>query len=333
MQSTPIQDWQGLNIMIIGDIMIDRYLYGKIDRISPEAPIPIVDLDQNYDRLGGAANVALNIKSLGAIPFIFGAIGKDSDAFKLIELLESSLLDTSGIIHDQQRQTTVKTRIWASNKQILRVDQETKANLELKIEQKLWLNIESKINHSSIDAIVMQDYNKGVLTPFIIESTIRLANKKGIPIIVDPKIDNFLLYKNVTLFKPNLKEIRLQTDFEINPNNISDLKKATNFITSALGNSITMLTLSENGIYLEDARTHIICPTYKKNIIDVCGAGDTVLSIAALSVCINLSLSDIGILANLAGGQVCESIGVVPVDKDKLEREFIQHQKKSAHKN
>lgn len=333
MDSSPIQDWQGKKIMIIGDVMLDRYLYGNINRISPEAPVPIVDLSRHYDRLGGAANVAANIKALGGIPFIFGLVGQDADAQQFLELLEQESLGTRNIIQDKNRQTTVKTRVWASNKQILRIDKETTSYLSLAQEQNLWQRIQSKLAETAIDAIVFQDYNKGVLSPFVIQQTISLARKKQIPVIVDPKSKHFFAYKGATLFKPNLKEIREQTDFPISADSKEDLERASKFLRSKLQHEITMITLSEYGVYLDNNAEQLISPTQKRQIIDVCGAGDTVLSIAALTMTTKTPITLIGILANLAGGQVCESIGVTPVSLEKLEEEFLRYKKKSAHKN
>lgn len=332
MHSSPIKYWQNKKIMIIGDVMIDRYHYGSIDRVSPEAPVPILNLTQTQDRLGGATNVALNVKALGAIPHIFGVVGKDNDAFTFFDLIKKESLDEYNIIQDDQRPTTVKTRMYAAQKQLLRVDQESIAPLSLAKEQELWLLIEKSINTKDIDAIVFQDYNKGVLTPFIIKETIKLAQLNKIPVIVDPKFDNFFAYKGATLFKPNLKEIRQQTNFDISPTDLRSLKKADSFLKKQLQHEITMITLSENGVYIDDDSEEFISPTIKKSIVDVCGAGDTVLSIAALAMTIDITLRDIGILANLAGGQVCGSVGVVAVSKEKLEEEYKIYKKKSAHK-
>jgi rfaE bifunctional protein kinase chain/domain len=332
MHSSPIQDWQNKKIMIIGDVMIDRYHYGNIDRVSPEAPVPILSLNQTQNRLGGAANVALNVKALGAIPYIFGVVGKDNDAFTFFDLIKKESLDEYNIIQDKQRPTTVKTRMYAAQKQLLRVDQESIASLSLSKEQELWLLIERRINTKNIDAIVFQDYNKGVLTPFIIKETITLAQLNDIPVIVDPKFDNFFAYKGVTLFKPNLKEIKQQANFDISPTDLKSLKNADAFLKKQLQHKITMITLSEYGVYIDDDSEQFISPTLKKSIVDVCGAGDTVLSIAALSMTIDISLKDMGILANLAGGQVCGSVGVVAVSKEMLEKEYRIYKKKSAHK-
>lgn len=332
MHSSPIQSWQNKKIIIIGDVMIDRYHYGIINRVSPEAPVPILNLNQTQDRLGGSANVALNIKALGAIPFIFGAVGKDNDAFTFFDLIRKELLDEYNIIQDEERPTTVKTRMYAAQKQLLRIDKESTEPLSPLKEQELWLLIKDKINTERIDAIVFQDYNKGVLTPFIIKETIAIARLNHIPVIVDPKFDNFFAYQGATLFKPNLKEIRQQTNFDISPAQIKSLKKAASYIKKRLQHKISMITLSENGVYIDNESEQFISPTLKKSIIDVCGAGDTVLSIAALSMTIDISLEDMGILANLAGGQVCGSVGVVAVSKDKLQEEYETYKKKSAHK-
>ncbi len=325
MTDSPFQKWKNLKVLILGDLMIDRYLYGKVDRISPEAPVPILDLDHQNERLGGASNVALNIQALGAIPYLFGVIGHDANANNFIRLINNAKLDTHGIIQDSTRPTTVKTRILASSQQILRVDEETEDEININIQNQLYKRLESTILHKNPTVLILQDYNKGVLTETLIQKVIALAKQHHIKIIVDPKSKNFFSYKSVDLFKPNLKEIRDKLPFNISPSNLNDLKKAAAYINEKLGNQISMITLSKDGIYFKNQDEVFYSPASKKEIIDVCGAGDTVLSVAALGIAINLSIETIGTLANMAGGQVCGNIGVVPVDKNGLEQDYIDH--------
>ena len=179
------------------------------------------------------------------------------------------------------------------------------------------------LKDQKIQVILFQDYNKGVLTPEVITTIIEAANEKHIPTVVDPKKDHFFTYKNVSLFKPNLKEIREALPFSVD-NNLSGLKKAANYLFEKLDTKQVLITLSEKGIFCSDGKFFEIIPTQARNIADVCGAGDTVISIAALGIALGLGLPDISSLANLAGGQVCEKVGVVPVDKSQLKAEYLQ---------
>ncbi len=307
-----------LNILIIGDVMIDRYLSGKVNRISPEAPVPVVSLKERDDRMGGAGNVALNIAALGATPILCSIIGADDNGQKLKHLLQQKNITTAGIILSKQRKTTVKTRVLANNQQLLRVDDEDTFPLPAKEEQALLEKVKSIITSQKISAIIFQDYNKGVLTGNVISNCIQIANTHKIPTIVDPKFHNFWAYKSVTLFKPNLKEIRQSVPFTVKATE-SDLKKAAKYVRSQLGNPITLITLSEKGLYIDqEDDTQAIFPTQTKKIVDVCGAGDSVISIVAIGIALGLPLSTIALLANWAGGQVCEAPGVVSIDLEKL---------------
>ncbi len=318
------RDWENLHILIIGDLMMDRYIYGNVERISPEAPVPILNLTQRNDRLGGASNVALNIKALGAIPHLLGVVGSDPDAVKFLELIMKEGMDTSGIFQEPDRPTTVKTRVLSSSQQMLRIDEESTKDIPSEIQSQLLASIQKQIRNQTPDAIIFQDYNKGVLVPQLIKEIIRLGKKHRIPTIVDPKINNFYAYQGVDLFKPNLKETRAQVPFPVSPT-LPDLTKASNYLAEKLHHRISMITLSEHGIFLSDEHNSEIYPVSKKDIIDVCGAGDTVLSIAALGMASELPLETIGTLANMAGGQVCGNLGVVPVNREALEQEYLEH--------
>ncbi|MCP3928562.1 MAG: carbohydrate kinase [Bacteroidetes bacterium] len=311
-----------LNILIVGDVMIDRYLTGAIDRISPEAPVPVVHLHNTENRLGGAANVALNIKAMGATPYLCSVIGKDESGATFLDLLPENELICLGITQSNQRTTTVKTRVIAQNQHVLRVDSENTHEVNDSESEELLKRINSILDSKKIDAIIFQDYNKGVLSQKVIQQVILESISRKIPTVVDPKFNNFWSYKHTTLFKPNLKEIRSRVPFEIKSTKAS-LKKAADYVRSRIANQYTLITLSEKGLYIGDESMDLLIPTHERKIADVCGAGDTVISLVALGLALQLESEEIASLANLAGGQVCEKVGVVPVDKTQLLNEFI----------
>ncbi len=315
-----------LHILIIGDVMIDRYLYGKVNRISPEAPVPVVALGNTDNRLGGAANVALNIAALGSTPLICSIVGKDNEGQLYKRLMYEKNLDTTGIVISEDRRTTIKSRVIAQNQQLIRLDSEDKFDLSETEYEILAERIETIIEKHPIDLILFQDYNKGILTTQLIQRIIKLGQQKKILTAVDPKYNNFFSYQKIDLFKPNLKEASDQVPFPIDENHIDSLDAADTFIRSQLNNRYTMITLSEKGIYLSDGKASRIFPTQPRIISDVCGAGDTVISVAALGLAAGFNMDIVCELANLAGGQVCEKVGVVSVDKDILIKEYWQLQ-------
>jgi len=314
--------FQGLTVLIIGDVMLDCYLHGKVDRISPEAPVPIVTLSNKIHSLGGAANVALNIQALGAKPLLFSVLGKDTAGDKIKSLLTQNSISTKHLHTSNFRKTTIKTRILAQHQQILRFDEEDTFGLNEEEESVLLTKIIKVIEETEIDVILFQDYNKGVLSDIIIRKIIFAALKLDIPTVVDPKNKNFYAYKRATLFKPNLKEINDNLPFQ-SASNLVDLKKAANHLENELNNELTLITLSDKGIFYSDRKEQSIVPTIPRNIADVCGAGDSVISIAALGVALKLPLEEIAYMANLAGGQVCERVGVVPVSALQLETDYL----------
>jgi len=313
-----------VNVLVIGDVMIDRYLNGTVDRISPEAPVPVVRMRDYQDRLGGAANVALNIKALGGTPFLCSVIGEDHNASIFTKLLPKRGLFSEGILKDPGRMTTVKTRVLAQNQQLLRVDQEDTYDLSEAMSDLLLKKICDLLDTKNIHIILFQDYNKGVLTEKLIEQIISEAVKRSIPTIVDPKYHNFWAYKKVTLFKPNLREIQNQLDFSITTD-LPSLRRTAAYIREQLDNPYTLITLSDEGLFIDYAGAGHLIPTHPRSIADVCGAGDTVISTAALTLALGLGAEEIGVMANLAGGQVCEKVGVVPVDLKQLKEEYISY--------
>ena len=312
-----------LNVLIIGDVMIDSYYFGKVDRISPEAPVPVVSVQQKENRLGGAANVALNIQELGANPILCSVIGNDDDAKLFDSLLKSKQLSSEGILNSNSRITTVKTRIIGNNHQMLRVDAEMDKELDNNDKTLLIEKITSLINSKKIDAVVFEDYDKGIISQQVIDKIVLLCNEKKIPTTVDPKKRNFLHYHNVSLFTPNLKELREGLNIEINPKELTEINDAINLLNNHLNNDITFITLSERGVFIANQTKQHHEKAHIRNISDVSGAGDTVISVATLCLALNQPIQTIAALSNLAGGIVCEKVGVVPIKKEELLAETL----------
>ncbi len=312
-------------IIVVGDIMIDTYIYGKVNRISPEAPVPVVNFESRSYHLGGAANVALNIKALGATAFICSFVGQDENGKLFNKLMGENHLSTKGVLESDDRMTSVKTRIIGNNQQLLRVDEEITIELNSIMQYNLLEKIKEIVNSEEIDAIIFEDYNKGILTKEIIEQIVDFANENNIVTSVDPKMKNFLSYKNVTLFKPNLKELKngLSVDFDY-PSNKSAFLEAVAELKEKLNNQYTLITLSENGVYLNGNNKDYFIPAHYRNIADVSGAGDTVISVATLCLISGLDQKNTAEIANLAGGLVCEKVGVISVDKEQLLNEAIK---------
>ncbi len=313
----------GKKIAVVGDVMLDAYLRGGVHRVSPEAPVPIVSLEKQEDRLGGAANVALNLVSLGAHVVICSVIGDDRDGDRLISLLHDQGISSDGIVQSNYRQTTVKTRVIGNNQQLLRIDAEQTDNINSEEEVSVIQKIENLLDQG-IDALIFEDYNKGVLTEKVIQTLIESCRKRKIITTVDPKKDNFLAYKGVTLFKPNLKELKegLNTQFSILDK--PAFENAVSLLEAELGNEITFITLSEHGVFIKDAEAKHYIPAHIRNIADVSGAGDTVISVATLCLALGLSIHEIAEIANLAGGLVCEASGVVSIEKQQLKAELTK---------
>lgn len=307
--------FEGLKIAVIGDMMLDCYFWGDVKRISPEAPVPVVEIGNEFYRFGGAANVALNISKLGGIPHPIGIIGDDNHGEIFTSLVNDSKILLDGIFKDKGRPTTTKTRVIADNQHVVRLDMESKQNLNKTFQNKILNHLTQIIKN--IDGIILEDYNKGVLTPSLIEKIIELASENKVIITVDPKFHNFFLYKNVTVFKPNRKEaeeilgIKIITD--------EDITFAGNKILEKLNAKYVLLTLGEEGIAVFDkGKKEKRMPTKAREVADVSGAGDTVISTITLALAAGANILEASFLGNYAGGIVCEEVGIVPIEKDKL---------------
>ena len=301
-----LERFNGLKALVVGDVMIDVYSKGVVERMSPEAPVPIVSVKTRFERLGGAANVALNLKALGA--------------------MQKTGLDNGHFVFSRTRPTTVKHRIFNGERQVLRMDEESTANLNNEEHQGLLDVIETTLEKNRFDVIILQDYNKGVLTKKMIQSIIAFAQKAGIPVAVDPKKKNFFAYQGVTLFKPNAKELR--EGLGVTAETPEELQAAMLRLQERIGCRYLMVTLSDKGVMMLRDGTFLHLPAHPRNIVDVSGAGDTVLSVAALCVALQDNAETIASLSNLAGGLVCEAVGVVPINKERLSKEVrrIRHE-------
>ena len=319
--NTLFQEFSNKKVLIVGDAMIDTYMWGEVNRMSPEAPVPVVEVNKHENRLGGAANVALNLKALGATPILCSVVGTGNRGILFKELMEESNLSTLGILSTNKRKTTIKTRVIAENKHQLRIDEEETHPIQ---QAKEFLKLTESLM-ADIDVIILQDYNKGVLTPEVIEGVIAAANQKGIPTIVDPKKQNFNSYKNCTIFKPNLAEIKAGMNIEFDANNVAEIEKASAELRTQLAAKGVLLTLSERGICINSEKEFKHTPAFKRDIIDVSGAGDTVISVASLCLASNMDYTDLSVLSSLAGGVVCEEVGVVPINKEKLLTQALKY--------
>lgn len=317
----------GLNVLIVGDVMIDSYIWGRVDRISPEAPVPIVTVSRRASLLGGAANVALNIKAIGGHPILCSVIGNDSKGDEFLQLLEKEELSTEGIVRSRERITTTKFRIIGNNYQMLRVDEETDTELHARETEDLLNRFTLLVKTYPVHIIIIQDYNKGVLTTKVIHKITARAGELHIPVAVDPKKRNFDEYKSVTLFKPNLKELIEGLKIDFDPNDTDHLREAVQAFQKIQDIDHMLVTLSDKGVFISSRMgehayiTHSV-PAYVRSIADVSGAGDTVISMAALCLASKMTPLDIATISNLAGGLVCESVGVVPIDKARLLEEL-----------
>lgn len=308
-----------LRVLILGDVMIDAYMWGRIDRISPEAPVPVVSISKREQRLGGAANVAKNIQALGAEAIICGVCGNDAKGDDMHQLFSKNNLTTSGLVRSDERKTSVKTRVISEGQHVVRVDDEDQHDLCADEERSYLKRIGSMMEQC--DVVIFEDYNKGVLTEKVIKGAISLAAERNIPTCVDPKKKNFFAYEGVALFKPNLKELAEGLKVDLGKKDLKAIEVAIKQLRAQLKADLVLLTLSEEGVMVNDENHHIHLPAHNRKIADVSGAGDTVISVAALALASGLDNRTIAAMSNLAGGLVCESVGVVPIDAERLKTE------------
>ena len=314
-------DFKSLKVGVIGDLMLDTYLWGKVDRISPEAPVPIVSLHNKEQRIGGAGNVALNCCSLGAKVFVLGVTGDDEEGDELERLLKENLIDTHGLVRSTKRMTTNKTRVISRNQQMMRLDAEVTHDIDSNEEKALLNKIAEFIAHEDPNILIFEDYNKGVLTEKIIEEAIALCRASGVITAVDPKRKNFFVYKGVDIFKPNMKEVQEGLNLLFETADIYQLRNIHEQLHKHLEHKVSLITLSEKGIFYQQLQNAAIIPSHLRNVADVSGAGDTVIAVAAMVYAATKNAHIMAEIANIAGGLVCEEVGTAAVDREKLLRE------------
>lgn len=315
------EEFKNKKVAIIGDVMLDTYMWGNVDRISPEAPVPVVTLKKKEYRIGGASNVALNTVALDAQTFVFSVIGNDDDGTALLELLQQNSINTNGIIKATNRITTNKIRVISRNQHMMRLDAEITNDIDDELEHELYARIEKFIQINKPDVVVFEDYNKGVLTGTLIKKVITLCKQHTIITTVDPKRKNFFAYKGVDIFKPNLKEVKDALNVLIEIFDLNTLQQVHQQLKSVLEHQISLITLSEKGVFYNIGTTANIIPTHVRSIADVSGAGDTVIAVASLVYATTKDMQLSAEIANIAGGLVCEEVGTVAINKRKLLKE------------
>ena len=313
--------FENLKIGVVGDVMLDTYWWGKVDRISPEAPVPIVAVSKKEMRIGGAGNVALNLRALGAAVDIISMMGADEDGGQLHELFQQKSISTKYLLKNHNRLTTNKIRIISRNQHVMRLDAEDASDLTPVLEEMMVENVRKYISEVKPQLVVLEDYNKGVLTKKVIDDIVSICKDAGVLVSVDPKRKNFFSYKGVDIFKPNLQEAKDALGLLVDGASIDVLESIHSSLYQQLGHNISFITLSEKGVYYKSLNEELLIPTHIRSIADVSGAGDTVIAVASLVYAATGDVRLMAEMANIAGGLVCEEVGTVAINKDKLIQE------------
>ncbi|MFP4528803.1 MAG: D-glycero-beta-D-manno-heptose-7-phosphate kinase [Candidatus Kapaibacterium sp.] len=319
-----IRQCNGRTIAVIGDVMLDRYFWGHVSRISPEAPVPVIDLERESFHLGGAANVAKNLKSLGLEPLLCGVVGDDTSGASFIDISKKVGINPRGLYMDTTRPTTVKTRIIGNNQQIVRLDREVRDSVSSEAEEFIIKALQST---PGLSGIIFEDYNKGTISSVLIREVITFARENNIPVFVDPKYDNFFNYKNVTVFKPNKKEAAQALGVEIR--NREDILATGRSILEKTHCDNLLLTLGKDGMMLfESSGEYTQVPTIARHVADVSGAGDTAIATLAAAYSGGATIREAASLANFAAGVVCEQPGIVAIEPDQLYKSILNNNKR-----
>ncbi len=315
----------GKKIAVFGDLMVDHYVHGCVNRISPEAPIPVVDVQDESYSLGGAANVVANIESLGAVPLMFGVYGQDAAGQKLCDVLTKKNISRDYLVLSENRPTTLKTRVVAAGQQMVRIDFEDKGLLEEKLVEQVLAKF-AKVASECV-GVILEDYNKGFLSAAMIEGVIKIARRYGIPVSVDPKFLNFSSYKGASVFKPNLVEFCALAGVRAEAEDFQE--KAWQMVED-LQCEYLIITKGRDGlsIYQRGESKVVNIPTFAQNVYDVCGAGDAVISSLALALGSGAKIVQAAQIANHAAGVVCGRVGVVNVSRQEIVDSFAQWEMK-----
>lgn len=313
--------FSSIKVGVVGDVMLDTYMWGEVERISPEAPVPVVLLRKKEHRVGGAGNVALNLQSLGAKAFVLAVTGDDDDAKKLNQLFTEKAINTEYSVKSRKRVTTNKTRVISRNQQMMRLDAEITHDLDKEDEVRLIELFEKFVNNEKPDIVILEDYNKGTLTEALIKVIISMCRESNILTAVDPKRKNFLAYRHVDLFKPNWKEVKDALNLLPTVVDVQLLQSIHSELHNLLRHNISLITLSDKGVYYQQEGRSELIPSHLRNVADVSGAGDTVIAVAALVYSATKDVHLMAEIANIAGGLVCEQVGTVTIDGSKLLQE------------
>lgn len=316
------ESFKSKTVLVIGDVMIDSYVFGGTQKISSEAPVPIISVDKREKRLGGAANVALNIQALGATPILCSVVGDDPDGETFERLLEYQGMPNKGIIRSQNRITTNKLRILSGSQQLLRIDSEDTHPL-VDLDKKSLLNHIVNLSREC-DLIIFEDYDQGTVHADIISETIKVARDRNIPIAVDPKRQNFLSYEGVTLFKPRLTELESKNDKNLDFRLPSNLKKAVDKLNKEIKAENYIISLDEGDIFYQSKESEGVYPTRLKGVSDMSGVGNAIISISGLGLAAGLKLEAIAELANISASIVARYPGVAPIEKPDLLKEALK---------
>jgi rfaE bifunctional protein kinase chain/domain len=312
-------NWGRHKILVLGDVMLDEYLWGNVSRISPEAPVPVVEILRECIKLGGAANVALNVKTLGDEPILVGVVGGDKNSERMREALNAAQISDEGIFADNNRQTTIKTRVIAHNQQVVRADREDAQEISLELTERILDFVKKKMGE--IGGLIISDYGKGVITLRLLSELIDLCRKNHVFIGVDPKETHFLNYKKVSLITPNHNEAAFAYGKKIKDENI--LEEVGWGLLDRLEAEAILITRGEKGMSLfERNRSLTHFPTRAKRVYDVTGAGDTVISAFTCAFAAKASYKEATLISNHAAGIVVGEIGTAQVTKDQLTEEL-----------
>ena len=328
-----LESGQDVTALVIGDVMLDAYMVGHVNRISPEAPVPVVDVQAKESRLGGAANVVKNLLAVGAKVHLATVIGNDAAGDTIASLLNGMRVGSSAVLRSDTRPTTVKTRVISNGQQLVRVDEEVTSDIAEALENQLIAECSALLDSVRPHVVIFEDYDKGVLTDRVIKSLIAAASSRGIKTTVDPKFAHFSSYRGVTLFKPNLKELGEGMAMAIEKTSDQSIERGVKRMHELISPMFSMVTLSERGvcIYGPDAQQgYCRIAAFEREIMDVSGAGDAVIAVASFLLALEVPMMDIAALSNLAGGLVCEKVGVVPIELERLKAEWVQHRESIA---
>ena len=309
--------FEALKILVVGDLMLDHYVWGKVERISPEAPVPVLEASREEYRLGGAANVALNLKSLGASVDCVGICGKDFAGERLCAMLAEQGIGMGQIVTDSRRKTTLKTRMASGTQQIIRIDYEDSSDLDPDQEETVYQAVVAALE--GVDALILEDYNKGLLTQGLIGRIIRLCRDRGLPVAVDPKRRNFMAYKDVSILKPNYSE--LCSVMNLGQPTEEDYRKAAVELLGKLEPRYLVVTRGARGLEIYSRETGdqaLRIPTFAREVFDVTGAGDTVIACLSLALAAGAEIGDAAILANHAAGVVCGKVGTAKASPSEI---------------